>query len=58
MAPALRAALAAAGTLVVSGILVDQRPPVIANATRLGLSRLGEETADGWLALTFAGSVA
>ena len=58
MAPALRAALAAAGTLVVSGILVDQRPPVIATATRLGLSRVGEETADGWLALTFAGSVA
>ena len=53
--PALGAALAAGGTLVVSGILADQRPPVMEAAARLGLVPLGEETADGWLAVTFAG---
>ena len=52
--PALRAALAAGGSLVVSGILVDQRPPVVDAAARLGLAPLGEETAEGWLAATFA----
>ncbi|HET6835766.1 MAG TPA: 50S ribosomal protein L11 methyltransferase [Acidimicrobiales bacterium] len=56
VAPALRAALAAEGALVMSGILVEQRPPVIATASRLGLTQVGEETADGWLAATFAGS--
>jgi ribosomal protein L11 methyltransferase len=56
VAPALRAALAADGALVVSGVLVEQRPPVIATASRLGLTQVGEETADGWLAATFAGS--
>jgi ribosomal protein L11 methylase PrmA len=38
---------------VVSGILVDQRPPVMEAAARLGLVAVGEETAEGWLALTF-----
>jgi ribosomal protein L11 methylase PrmA len=45
--------LAAGGSLVVSGILVDQRPPVMEAAARLGLVAVGEETAEGWLALTF-----
>ncbi len=54
VAPALRAALAADGSLVTSGILVDQRPPVIASVTRLGLVPVAEDTADGWLAVTFA----
>jgi ribosomal protein L11 methyltransferase len=58
VAPALVAAMAADGSLVVSGILVDQRPPVIAAATRLGLVPRGEETADGWLAITFGGPTA
>jgi ribosomal protein L11 methyltransferase len=53
--PALGAALAAGGTLVVSGILADQQPPVMEAAARLGLVPLGEETADGWLAVTLAG---
>ena len=50
--PALGAALAD-GSLVVSGVLVDQRQAVIASATRLGLDPVGEETAEGWLAVTF-----
>ena len=54
LAPALRAALAAAGSLVVSGILVDQRTPVIGAAAPLGLVPVGEEIADGWLVVTFA----
>ncbi|MGH9249709.1 MAG: 50S ribosomal protein L11 methyltransferase [Acidimicrobiales bacterium] len=58
LASALRAALAADGSLVVSGILIDQRPQAIASASRLGLVPVGEETADGWLAVTFAGSSA
>jgi len=45
--------LAAGGSLVVSGILVGQRPPVMEAAARLGLVPLGEEAAEGWLALTF-----
>lgn len=53
VAPALRAALAARGILVASGLLVDQRPPVMAGAARLGLVPLGEESAEGWLAVTF-----
>lgn len=53
VAPALRAALAAGGLLVVSGILVGQRPLVMAGAARLGLVPLGEKTAEGWLAVTF-----
>jgi ribosomal protein L11 methyltransferase len=52
--PALRAALAAGGSLVVSGIVVDQRAPVTEAAARLGLVSLGEETDEGWLAATFA----
>ncbi len=58
LAPALRAALAADGSLVVSGILIDQRPQAIASAGRLGLVPVGEEMADGWLAVTFARSTA
>jgi ribosomal protein L11 methylase PrmA len=58
VAPALRAALAAAGSLVVSGILVDQRTPVIGAATPLGLVPVGEEIADGWLAVTFVAAAA
>jgi ribosomal protein L11 methyltransferase len=54
VAPALRAALSADGSLVVSGILVDQRRPVMAGAASLGLDPVGEETAEGWLAVTFA----
>ena len=54
MAPALVAALAASGSLVVSGILDDQRPPVIASVTRLGLVPAGEEVTEGWLSVTFA----
>jgi ribosomal protein L11 methyltransferase len=58
LASALRTALAADGSLVVSGILIDQRPQAIASASQLGLVPVGEETADGWLAVTFAGSSA
>jgi ribosomal protein L11 methylase PrmA len=54
VAPILRAAVAVGGSVVVSGVLTDQRPAVIASATHLGLVPLGEETADGWLAVTFA----
>lgn len=53
LAPALRVALAAAGTLVVSGVLVDQRRPVIRAADSVGLAPLDEEVVDGWLAVTF-----
>jgi ribosomal protein L11 methyltransferase len=52
LAPALRAALAADGSLLVSGILVAQRAPVMAAATQLGLHPVAEETADDWLAVT------
>lgn len=58
LAPALAAALAAGGSLVVSGFLVDQRNPVISAAAPLGLTPVGEEIADGWLALTFVGPAA
>jgi ribosomal protein L11 methyltransferase len=58
LATALRAGLAADGSLVVSGILIEQRPQAIASASRLGLIPVGEETADGWLAVTFAASTA
>ncbi|HZA76293.1 MAG TPA: 50S ribosomal protein L11 methyltransferase [Acidimicrobiales bacterium] len=52
MAPALRAALADGGTLVVSGVLVGQRGPVNDAAAALGLVPAGEDTDDGWLAVT------
>jgi len=58
LAPALRAALAADGSLVVSGILVDQRPQVMRAATPLGLIPVGEAVDDGWLAMTFTGTAA
>jgi ribosomal protein L11 methyltransferase len=54
LAPALAAALAAGGSLAMSGVLVDQRRPVVAAATGSGLVPVGEETAEGWLAVTFA----
>jgi ribosomal protein L11 methyltransferase len=54
LAPGLAAALAADGALVVSGILVEQRPPVVAAATGCDLVPVGEESAEGWLAVTFA----
>jgi ribosomal protein L11 methyltransferase len=56
LAPPLRAALAADGTLVVSGVLVDQRRPVIDATAPLGLVTTGEDTDDGWLAVTLAGT--
>jgi ribosomal protein L11 methyltransferase len=58
VAPTLRGAVAVGGSVVVSGVLTDQRPAVIASATHLGLVPLGEETADGWLAVTFASPTA
>jgi predicted RNA methylase len=54
LAPALRAGLALDGSLVVSGVLADQRTPVIGAAARLGLTSVDEEVAEGWLAVTFA----
>jgi SAM-dependent methyltransferase len=54
LAPALGAALGPGGSLVVSGVLVDQRAPVVAAATMLGVVTVGEEASDGWLAVTFA----
>jgi ribosomal protein L11 methyltransferase len=54
LAPALAAALAVDGSLVVSGVLVDQRRPVVAAATGWGLVPVGEEVTEGWLAVTFA----
>ena len=58
VAPTLRSAVAVGGSVVVSGVLADQQPAVIASATHVGLVPLGEETADGWLAVTFAGPTA
>jgi ribosomal protein L11 methyltransferase len=55
LTPALRAVLTANGSLVVSGVVVDQRQPLVAAATRSGLVPVREEAADGWLAVTFAG---
>jgi ribosomal protein L11 methyltransferase len=54
LAPALAAALAVDGSLVVSGVLVDQRRPVVAAATGRGLVPVGEEVTEGWLAVTLA----
>jgi ribosomal protein L11 methyltransferase len=54
LSPALGAALTAEGSLAVSGVVVDQRRPVVAAATRSGLVPVGEEAAEGWLAVTFA----
>jgi len=51
---ALEAALTADGSLAVSGVLVDQRRSVVAAAARSGLVPVGEETSEGWLAVTFA----
>jgi ribosomal protein L11 methyltransferase len=53
-APALGAALTADGSLAVSGVVVDQRRPVVAAATRSGLVPVGEQAAEGWLAVIFA----
>jgi ribosomal protein L11 methyltransferase len=52
LASALGAALAADGSLVVSGVLVDQRRPVVA-AAGSGLVPVAEDAAEGWLAVTF-----
>jgi len=52
LAPALGAALAADGLLVVSGVLVDQQRPVVA-AAGSGLVPVAEDAAEGWLAVTF-----
>jgi ribosomal protein L11 methyltransferase len=54
LAGALGAALTADGSLAVSGVLVDQRQPVVAAAARSGLVPVGEETTEDWLAVTFA----
>jgi ribosomal protein L11 methyltransferase len=54
LTPALGAALTADGSLAVSGVVVDQRQPLVAAATRSGLVPVAEETSDGWLAVTFA----
>jgi ribosomal protein L11 methyltransferase len=54
LVPALREALTADGSLAVSGVVVDQRRPLIAAATRSGLVPVGEQAAEGWLAVTFA----
>jgi ribosomal protein L11 methyltransferase len=54
LAPTLRAALTADGSVAMSGLVVDQRRPVVAAATRSGLVPVGEQAAEGWLAVTFA----
>jgi ribosomal protein L11 methylase PrmA len=54
LAPALGAALTADGSLAVSGVVVDQRRPMVAAAARSGLLPAGEEAIEGWLAVTFA----
>jgi ribosomal protein L11 methyltransferase len=54
LVPALGAVLTADGLLAVSGVVVDQRQPVVAAAGRSGLVPVGEEAAEGWLAITFA----
>jgi ribosomal protein L11 methyltransferase len=54
LVPALGAALTADGSLAVSGVLVDQRRPVVAAAARSGLVPVGEETAEDWLAVILA----
>ena len=54
LAPALGTALAADGSLVVSGVVVDQRRSVVAAATESGLVPVGEESVEGWLAISFA----
>jgi ribosomal protein L11 methyltransferase len=54
LAAALGAALTADGSLAVSGVVVDQRQPLVAAATRSGLVPVDEEAAEGWLAVIFA----
>jgi ribosomal protein L11 methyltransferase len=54
LAPALGAALATDGSLAVSGVVVDQRQPLVTAATRSGLVPVDEEAAEGWLGVTFA----
>jgi ribosomal protein L11 methyltransferase len=54
LAPALGAALAADGSLAVSGIVVGQRRPTVTAAARSGLVPVGGEAIEGWLAVTFA----
>jgi ribosomal protein L11 methyltransferase len=54
LVPALGGALTADGVLAVSGVVVDQRQPVVAAAIRSGLVPVGEEAAEGWLAVIFA----
>lgn len=54
LTPALGAALTADGSLAVSGVVVDQRQPLVAAATRSGLVPVDEDAAEGWLAITFA----
>jgi ribosomal protein L11 methyltransferase len=52
LAPSLRAALAAGGSLVVSGVLAAQRQAVVDAVTPLGMVVVGEELDAGWSALT------
>jgi ribosomal protein L11 methyltransferase len=52
LAPGVAGAVAPGGTLVVSGVLVGQRAPVVAAYGAAGLTPVTEADEDGWLALT------
>jgi ribosomal protein L11 methyltransferase len=52
LAPVVAGAVAPGGTLVVSGVLVGQRAPVVAAYGAAGLTPVTEADEDGWLALT------
>jgi ribosomal protein L11 methyltransferase len=51
MAPVVAAALAPAGTAVLSGALVDQRADVVASYGAVGLAPVAERSEHGWLGL-------
>ena len=52
VAPDIAAALAPGGTVVVSGVLVDQRAEASAAYAGAGLTGIASSTTDDWLALT------
>jgi ribosomal protein L11 methyltransferase len=55
-APVVAGALAHGGSVVISGMLVDQRDEVLAAYRRAGLELVGDDEDAGWLALTVRGA--
>ncbi|MBZ0228103.1 MAG: 50S ribosomal protein L11 methyltransferase, partial [Bauldia sp.] len=53
LAPAIRRKLANGGTVILSGLLPDQKARIVSAYRRQGLRLVGALVLDGWLTLTF-----